>query len=148
MSLAHKDNRMAAPASLSELESTDLLLNGLDFSVVKAIGLSTSGGEHWVDNPDILWVVDTEKALSATAICWASYTALGTCLKVFRYTPPAVLTKPLWVFLTASCNRITCMLCISKAWSSSQLCMNAALACAVRLCLQPHFKTNFQESDF
>lgn len=69
MSLAHKDNRMAVPASLSELESTDLLLNGLDFSVVKAIGLSTSGGEHWVDNPDILWVVDTEKALSATAIC-------------------------------------------------------------------------------
>lgn len=76
------------------------------------------------------------------------YTALGTCIKVFRYTSPPILTKPLWVFLSANCNRITCMLCISKAWSSPQLCMNAALACAVRLCLQPHFKTNFQESDF
>lgn len=39
---------MAVPASLSGLESTDLLLNGLDFSEVKATGLSTFGGEHFL----------------------------------------------------------------------------------------------------
>lgn len=34
--------------SLSELESTDLLLNGQDFPVVKETGLSTFGGEHFL----------------------------------------------------------------------------------------------------
>lgn len=72
MALAHRDNRMAVPASLSKLESPDLLLNDLNFSVVKATGLSTHFGRGTfsrVDNTDILWVVDTERALSATAIC-------------------------------------------------------------------------------
>lgn len=103
------------------------------------------GTFSWVDNTDILWMVDAERALSATAICWASYTVLGTCIKIFTFTSP-ILTKPSWAFLSASC-KITCMHCMSKAWSSPQLRTDTALACAVRVCLQPHFKTNSQESD-
>lgn len=123
VSWAHRDSRMAVPASLSELESTDLSLNALDFSAVKATCLSTHfwrGTFSWVDNPDILWVVDTERTLSATGICWASYTAPGTCIKVFRVTPPPILAKLLCghFCLQAAPGSPACSVCLKLGLSS------------------------------